>query len=61
MKKEYKDLELETVTFEDVITASGAGCLRDEEICTAPAYGEDCECNGGYGEPCQDTAKYLKR
>lgn len=29
MKREYKDLELETVTFEDVITASGDGCKKD--------------------------------
>ena len=47
MKKEYKDLELETVRFdaEDVITASG-GCPDDAEICTAPGYGEACECVG---------------
>ena len=48
MKKEYKDLEVEVVTFEDIITASGGpGCGADEDICIAPAYGDACECVSG--------------
>ena len=62
MKKEYKSLELETVRFdaEDIITASG-GCPKDEEFICECDYIEYCECDGGVYEPCQDTAKYLKR
>ncbi len=43
MKREYKDLELETVRFdaEDVITASG-GCREHEELCE---YGVICGCD----------------
>ncbi len=41
MKKEYKDLEMETVAFdaEDVITASG-GCEKDcpKDVCTMLIY-----------------------
>ncbi len=54
MKKEYKDLELETVKFEaeDVITASGdPGC----EIVIAPCKPLDClrlcECFGAMDCP----------
>ena len=46
MKREYKDLELETVRFdaEDVITASG-GCPKDAEfICDCDDVAI-CECN----------------
>ena len=62
MKKEYKALEMETVRFdaEDIITASG-GCPKDEELICDCDYIEYCECDGGVYEPCQDTAKYLKR
>ena len=51
MKKEYKDLELETVRFEaeDVITASAALC----EVMDEP-----CECVRGL-EYCNDCPKYL--
>ena len=46
MKKEYKDLELETVRFdaEDVITASGDPCKPDC-IAVECIFGI-CECKG---------------
>ena len=40
MKKEYKDLEMETVLFDDVITASG-GCPDDCSPDKVP-----CKCDG---------------
>lgn len=47
MKREYKDLELEIVRFdaEDVITASGVDCPRDEDIICDCDDVDGCECN----------------
>ena len=51
MKKGYRDLEMETVTFEaeDVITASGAGC--DEDGCKCLGGVLICTCNNAVGCP----------
>ncbi len=52
MKKEYKDLEIETVTFDDIITASGDPlCEKDCKPYRIPCPHEDpclygCKCNG---------------
>ncbi len=46
MKKEYKVLELETVTFDDIITASG-GCDCDcPTVKVVAPCPDECECNG---------------
>ena len=52
MKKEYKNLELETVRFdaEDVITASGAPCDCDcPTVAVLAPCPNECECNGNVG------------
>ena len=64
MKKEYKDLELETVRFdaEDVITASG-GCEKDAcKLLNCPSVLQPCpdaicECKGTYGIICNCNAE----
>ena len=53
MKKEYKDLEMETVRFdaEDVITASG-GCEKDCAPDKVPCFcvqAVECFCHRAYG------------
>ena len=53
MKKEYKDLEMETVRFdaEDVITASG-GCEKDCAPDKVPCFcvqAVECLCLGAFG------------
>ena len=61
MKKEYKDLELETVRFdaEDVITASGAPCDCDCPTVKVlvPCPDAICECKGTYGIICRCNAE----
>ncbi len=46
MKKEYKELELETVEFEaeDVITASGGGCDADAPCIKCDGHGCNADC-----------------
>ena len=42
MKKEYKNLELEVVTFDDIITASG-GCDKDAcRLLNCPSVLQPC-------------------
>ena len=58
MKKEYKELELETVEFksEDVITASG-DCPLDAVLPCDADGGLICDCDRAYGEqPCDCLA-----
>ena len=60
MKKEYRDLEMETVTFEaeDVITASGGDCPLVAVLPCDADGGMICECNDYFpGEtPCDCLA-----
>ena len=56
MKKEYKDLEMETVRFdaEDVITASG-GCEKDCPLDKVPCFQDGGTCLPLIG-PCDCVA-----
>ena len=49
MKKEYKDLEVEVVTFDDIITASG-GCDTDHFACMC--YDDATGCGGDEQATC---------